>query len=138
MDNRQNDMPGSGVGAMNGTIWPHAAVSSAPTPTGEMHLDPGMHNGMHDGNGVFMDGLGAVPYGLEDINWENSLLMPVCPRRGPNCSRSPVLISFVDLANRDSEVSVNSNSAEASYIHNSVAVSCECVTYTTRNMPALI
>jgi hypothetical protein len=77
MSNRQSDIPGSAVGAMNGTIWPHAAISSAPTPTGEMHHDPSIQNGMQDGTGMFMDGLGTVPYGLEDINWENSLLMPV-------------------------------------------------------------
>ena len=77
LNNQTNDMPGSGQGAMNGTIWPHAAVSSAPTPTAEIHHDPTVHNGMQDASGMFMDGLGAVSYGLEDINWENSLLMPV-------------------------------------------------------------
>jgi len=65
--------------AMNGTIWPHAAISAAATPTAEMHHEQSISqmNGMQENNGLFMDGLGAMQFGLEDINWENSLLMPV-------------------------------------------------------------
>jgi hypothetical protein len=66
---------------MNGTIWPHAAVSAAATPTADLHHHEQQNipqmNGIQEMNGMFMDGLGAMQYGLEDISWENSLLMPV-------------------------------------------------------------
>jgi hypothetical protein len=79
---QNNDPQGSSAMAMNGTIWPHAAVSAAATPTAEMHHEQSMShlNGMQENNGMFMDGLGAMQFGLEDINWENSLLMPVSRR----------------------------------------------------------
>lgn len=69
-------IPGSSTTAMNGTIWPHAAVSSAPTPTAEHQLESS-HSGLGELSGNFMDNLGLPTYGVEDINWENSLLMPV-------------------------------------------------------------
>lgn len=128
MSNPQSDMPGSAIGAMNGTIWPHAAVSSAPTPTAEVHHDPSNQNGMQDTTSMFMDGLGAVSYGLEDINWENSLLMPVRCHLS-NRGRRDLLTSTDQIlrlsSRRGLEASVNWSSVEVSYIPNSVAVSCE-------------
>ena len=128
MSNPQSDMPGSAIGAMNGTIWPHAAVSSAPTPTAEVHHDPSNQNGMQDTTSMFMDGLGAVSYGLEDINWENSLLMPVRCHLS-NRGRRDLLTSTDQIlrlsSRRGLEASVNWSSVEVSYIPNSVAVSWE-------------
>lgn len=74
---------------MDGTIWPHAAVSSAPSPTGndQQHQQQEVQwsvpqNGNMEPPHMYqpMEHLAQAPFNAEDFGWENSLLMPVSVR----------------------------------------------------------
>lgn len=65
--------------SIESTIWPNNTYSALPTPIAQMHSN-GETMGMDGGNIMSdlpqMDGTG-LGFAFDDMNWENSLLMPV-------------------------------------------------------------